>query len=231
MCDMDLPSAPTHPYGYRARGDRCEGVYIQQVSLGTLLIASFTESYEDFDSGQGQDLQLDWTVPRAAEVRIRAHGIGQRLYFRMDTTRAAGATSYRWPTGLLAGLKIDKRKLGIVAWTEEKLTGVAQRLYLPLRVRQRQGPMRGSQYTVLLVPGRELQEVYTHLAAVRGDGTSMPATGPRRALGRGYYPAGVAIPIELSGLTTPGNYSVEIGTLLTGGENLTTLVYFYHAGW
>ena len=149
----------------------------------------------------------------------------------MDTTRAAGATSYRWPTGLLAGLKIDKRRLRIVAWTEEKLAGVARRLYLPLRIRQRQAPTRATQHTLLLVPGRELQEVYTYLAAIRGDGTSLPATGPRRALGRGYYPAGVAIPIELSGLTTPGNYSVEIGTRLAGGENLTTSVYFYHAGW
>jgi hypothetical protein len=81
-CDMDLPSAPTHPYGYRVRGDRCEGVYIQEVALGTLVIASFTESYEDFDSGLEQDLQPDWTVPRAAQVRIRAHGIGQKQQSR-----------------------------------------------------------------------------------------------------------------------------------------------------
>jgi hypothetical protein len=228
-CDPDLPSSSTHPYGYRARGDRCEGVYIQEVGLATLLVSSLTESFEDFDPAHNQDLQLDWTGPRQGEVHIRAHGIGPRLYFRMDTTRAAGSASYRWPTGLLAGLGIRKPSLGVVAWTDQKLGPGTRRVYLPLRIRQRQEAARTGQYELRVVSGRELNEVFVHLARVRDDGTLMPAIRAGQALGYGYYPAGRGIPIPLSGLTTPGVYSVELGARLPGGENVTTWLYFYHA--
>jgi hypothetical protein len=55
-CDPNLTQLGQNPQGYRLRGDRCEGIYIQPVSGSTtLLVASFTEFFEDFDpslSGQ-----------------------------------------------------------------------------------------------------------------------------------------------------------------------------------
>lgn len=229
-CDPDLPSSLAHPYGYRVRGDRCEGIYIQEVALATLLVASFTESYEGFDPHQGQDLQLDWVSPRAAEVRIRAQGIEPRLYFRMDAVRAAGTTSYRWPTGLLAGLGIGKQKLGVSAWTEQRFGNEVRRVYLPLRIRQWQQPVSSGHYELLLVPGRELKEVYVHLAGLRDDGTSFPAILSGQPLGRGYYPARRAIPIQIPRPKTPGLYSVELAAELTGGAIVTTSICFHHGG-
>jgi hypothetical protein len=90
--------------------------------------------------------------------------------------------------------------------------------------------VRAGRYELLLVSGRELDEVFVHLARVRDDGTLMPAIRSGQALGYGYYPAGRGIPIPLSGLTTPGTYSVELGAELRGGGNVTEWLYFYHAG-
>jgi putative ABC transport system substrate-binding protein len=47
-CDPALPQLKDTPLGYRERGDRCEGLYIRDVSSTTLLIGSFTESHQEY---------------------------------------------------------------------------------------------------------------------------------------------------------------------------------------
>src|SRR5579863_1516285 len=63
-CDPHLPQPAQDPYGYRLRGDRCEGVYIQEVSGAPLLVASWTESFADYDLTSRQQLAMEWdTAP------------------------------------------------------------------------------------------------------------------------------------------------------------------------
>src|SRR5262245_41082574 len=83
-CDPNLAQPEGHPYGYRLRGNRCEGVYVQQVDNTILVLASFTESFENYDLHANKDLLLQWNAPGNEEVRLRAFGLRRRLYYRMD---------------------------------------------------------------------------------------------------------------------------------------------------
>ena len=88
-CDPNLSAPADHPYGYRVRGNRCEGVYIREVSNTTLHIASLTESFEDYDLSSGKDLLVEWTAPAKANVRLRTHSLRHKLYYRMDAVPQA----------------------------------------------------------------------------------------------------------------------------------------------
>src|SRR5687768_9332763 len=83
-CDPALPAIKEGHLGYRDRGDRCEGLYINPVSSTTLAVASFTEHFENFDN-TGNTLLIEWDKPPAGdEIHLRAQGIRPRLYYRMD---------------------------------------------------------------------------------------------------------------------------------------------------
>ena len=57
-CDPSLPQVNT-PLGYRDRGDRCEGVYIKEVSSTTLTVRSFTDGFESYDLKSSELLDVD----------------------------------------------------------------------------------------------------------------------------------------------------------------------------
>jgi hypothetical protein len=139
-CDPTLRARADHPHGYRMRGDRCEGIYIQDVALATLLVASLTESYESFDPRRGGELHLAWSVPWPAAVQLRAYSLTRKLYYRMDTLQPAGRTTYLWPSGLLAALDITRPNLGVVAWMQHRFGDEYRPIYLPLQIRQAEEP-------------------------------------------------------------------------------------------
>ncbi len=54
------------------RGDRCEGIYIKEVSATLLQIVSFTESYAEFEHASGKALRLEWDKsPGNDDVQLR----------------------------------------------------------------------------------------------------------------------------------------------------------------
>jgi hypothetical protein len=130
-CDPQLKQASEDPNGYRSRGDRCEGVYFRGVGSTTLLIASLTESVEDFDVTTGKPLLIEWSAPEGAEVHIRARALRHRLYYQMDTVRPPGSGSYTWATSLLAKFNLRRNELSWLAWTSRAPGGAAQDVYVP----------------------------------------------------------------------------------------------------
>src|SRR5919108_743620 len=93
-CDPYLGQVSDNPYGYRMRGDRCEGIYIKEVSTTILLVASLTESFEDYDLNSSKPLLIEWNKASGdGVVRLRAQGLRRRLYYRMDTVRPRGSLS------------------------------------------------------------------------------------------------------------------------------------------
>jgi len=81
-CDPGLIQDKSNPFGYRLRGDRCEGIYIQEVSGAPLTVASWTESFADYDLASGAALVIEWESPSGKSVHLRAQGMRRRLYFR-----------------------------------------------------------------------------------------------------------------------------------------------------
>ena len=229
-CDSNLSPLVGDPLGYRLRGDRCEGRYIKEMASTTLLIASLTSFFEDYDLSSGEDLMVKWVAPDDAGIWLRAQGLKRRLYYRMDTMRPPGSTSYTWSTNILAAMNIPRQALGIVGWTRYSVGETKRDVYVPLQIIQQGNPIRSHNYQVVVLPGCELKEVYISLAPVSMDGHPGVFLRSEEVLGYGYYPANHGIPISISDLEAAGVYYLEIGATLTGGGSSTIEIWFYHPG-
>ena len=70
----------SNPSGYHQRNDRCEGIFIQEVSAtGSLLVASLTATMQGFKPETGKPLDVEWKAPGAAKVNLRAYSLRPRL--------------------------------------------------------------------------------------------------------------------------------------------------------
>ena len=227
-CDPSLIKMSTGPLGYRERGDRCEGTYIKEVGSTTLFVASFTELFEQYDAKSGKPLQIEWDkLENNTGVRIRAQGVKQKLYYRMDSFRPAANTSYSWSTDMLASLNILKKDIGVIGTTRHSVGEVQRDVYLPLRITQQSNATRSGTYNLVLLPGVELSEIDISIAPVGPDGRPQKFIRDSEKLGYGYYPAERIIEIPISGLTSPGIYFMEIGATLRSGGVSTLELWFY----
>jgi hypothetical protein len=233
-CDPGLHASTGHPLHYQARGsaqeqtDRCEGIYIQDVSGATLLVVSLTAAFADFDLESEAPLQVEWAAADSDVVHLRAYPLRHKIYYRMDTERAAGTKSYIWPTAVLAALGLSRPDVGVVGWTRRLVGQTMRDVFLPLHISQTGVPPANG-YQVVLLPGRELVEVYVTLATVGADGAPADSVRDGVALEYGYYPAGRGIVIPLTGMEEPGLYYLELGATLRGGGVATTELWFLHS--
>jgi hypothetical protein len=223
-CDPSLPQILDSPYGYRERGDRCEGTYIKEVTL-TTLVASFTESFGAYDLHSNDPLTIAWDHTAKGAVRLQARALRRRTHFRMDTCADSGAGLFVWPIDLLAALNIPEDELGIVGTLAYSIGGFTGEVYLPLRVHQRRSPDRHSdKYRIVLVPSVELREVFVTIGLVGNDGRPGTIIQDGVPLRYGYYPANRALEILVAKPAKSGLYFVEIGTLFrTEGSGVTRL--------
>jgi hypothetical protein len=228
-CDPLLEQPPGNPYGYRLRGERCEGVYVQQVASTTLLVASFTEAFPDYDLASDRNLVIDWSAPAPGEVQLRAHGLRRKLYYRMDATRPAASHSFTWPVDLLAALSISRPDVGVVGWMRHSVGPTDRDVYLPLRVGRPREASRREAYVLVLVPGVPLSEVYVSLAPVGRDGRPTTFIRDEEALRYNYYPADRPIDIPISPSLSPGLHYLLIGATLGTGGSATAELWFYRA--
>lgn len=227
-CDPELPQITADSYGYRLRGDRCEGIYIRRVGVSSLQVGSLTESVEDFDPATNKNLLVQWAAPANASVHLRAYGLRHRLYYRMDSLRPAGNTSYEWSPNLLAAFNVRKRELGLVAWVSQPVDGQSREVYLPVRLTQKAAVNRSNRYDLVLMPGVELAEVFVSLASLNPDGKVGAYLKRSEALGWGYYPAERVITVAIPKPNATGLYYLEIGATKKAGGSLTMQVWFYH---
>ena len=248
-CDTNLHSAQGHPYAYRNRGDRCEGVYAKPVSSTSLSVASITAAFGDYSIDSVEPLSIHWAPPPPPtggpasacgppatgasrnDVHLRAQSLQPRVYYRMDTIRSTGDTTFAWPKDTLGALAISRSALGVLGWTTRLVGGIERPVYLPLRVRQDSPASKepATEYRVLVIPGSELAEVYVTLA--RLDPAGDPAVWLRRgeALGYGYYPAERPIRIVLPLADAPGCYRLEVTANLRAGGTTGTALWLYDA--
>jgi hypothetical protein len=230
-CDPYLRPQSDDPNGYRLRGDRCEGVYIKEVSAaGVLTVVSFTESFALYDLSSGKDLLLEWPAVGEGPVHLRAYSLRRRLYYRMDTIRPSGSRSYEWPSGMLAVLRLARPEIGLVGSIGQSVGGVRRDVLLPLTVRPRGDGNAPKALELVVYPGVELAEVFLTLAPVEPSGARGRFVLNGEPLRYGYYPADRGVPIRLPELKTRGLHVVEIGATLSSGGSGTTTVWFHSGG-
>ena len=230
-CDSLVKTRASDPLSYRLRGDRCEGVYAQDVAgSSSLLVASVVESFEAIDDSSSLPLRLEWVGPRGEAVRLRAYSIKSGLFYRMETVQSVAASPYLWPTNVLQALRIKNTDIGVVGSSFPTLSGTRREVVVPLRISQRKEPARSTTYRVTVRPSVELSDVFVTVATA--DSSGRPATYLQRDenLAYGFYPAERGIVIPLKPLAARGIYFVRIAATLKRGGSATSTFLLYHAG-
>lgn len=242
-CDPGLKPSGGNELGYADRGDRCEGIYAQEVSGGALEIASITVNFGNYKFAREVPLLLEWPALDADEVHVRSSGLRRKLYYRMDTRRPAKPPIYSWSSDILARLDLSRDEIGLLAWTQQTVAGAKRRVYLPLNVtpkavaleppgRDKQGYLEA--YKIVLVSTVELQEVYVTLRRVEPDGRLGKPIRSNSRLDQGFYPAERPITFripfsELPGTST-GLFSLSVGAELKNGEpRIAPEIIFFHS--
>ena len=225
LCDPSLPQDSKSPMAYHLRGDRCEGIYAQQVSAISVEVRSLVAGFGTFDPARNENLDLTWTAPPGStgDVRLRAFSFKPRTYYRMDTAVPAARSAYQWPTDVLASVELGQADLGLIAWID-----VAGRpVHLPLRAA---GAAKGNGgYEVSLVPSVRLDEVRLKVSRL-GDKGEAKDTLQDKELGIGYYPAATPTVFSTGKLGPAGFYRLVITAVPRSGLSVVQDVEIYHPG-
>ena len=229
-CDS-LPVRVSDPLHYRQRGDRCEGLYGQDVSGSSeLQLVSLVEHVERIDDTASAPVRIEWTAPEGEPVALRASPLRAGLYYRMETARPITGTRYDWPSDVRKSLRIGSADIGLLGWTMTTLGGIRRELFVPLRVTQRRPSSSSSSYRLTLWPTVGLSEVYVTVAATGANGAPGRHLQRDEKLGYGYYPAARPIDVRLPALSERGVYFVRIAATRDGGGGATRTFLLYHAG-
>jgi hypothetical protein len=231
LCDPSLPQDSKSPVAYHLRGDRCEGIYAQQVSAISVEVRSLVAGFGAFDPARNEKLELAWTAPpgNTADVRLRAFSFKPRTYYRMDTAVPAARSAYQWPTDVLASVELGQADLGLIAWIDLPGPGGSARpVYLPLRAGAG-AVKRNDGYEASLIPSVRLTEVRLKVSRLDDKG-NVKDTLQDKELGIGYYPAGTATVFSTGKLGPEGFYRLVITAIPKSGLSVVQDIELYHAG-
>ncbi len=231
FCDSTLQQVENNPLSYHTIGNRCEGVYVQPLGSTSLQVVSFTEFFENYDLTSSKPLQVDWETPTGStSVHLRAQGIKRKLYYRMDASSAPDKP-FSWPVNVLASLNIEKNDIGVVALTKDSVLGKQKDIYVPVRISQNATEgSRNSNYTITVLPGLEISEIYISIAQPEIDGRPERMIKKKEKLGYGYYPADRSIDIPISGIQERGVYRMQIDATLRNGNSTSIEIWFFIPG-
>jgi hypothetical protein len=145
----------------------------------------------------------------------------------MDTLLPGNQLSFAWPTNILAPLMIKRDDIGVTAWYLKELDGLRRTIYAPVQVWQKNPPQLPDTYRLIVVPGRELAEVYVGVAPLSDGKRSLQDLSPQ-ALGYGQYPVDRGIEIAIERPALPGIYFAEVSADLVDGGAAALQFYFHN---
>jgi hypothetical protein len=205
-CDPDLirHTNPNNVDRYKQRGDRCEGLYAEQVNLtGNLLVASLTMGPVMPPAFAGQPLTVLCRYKEPADVHIRAFLLQPRPFYRLDVVQRGSVISWNWDTEVIARYA-KPANVGLVAWTSAFVDGRTQRVYLPVR-----GPAAGTNgpMKLIVLPPVAVSEAYVTIAGTAPGEKPLRQQAP---VGKGSYLKNQRIEIDIPALPHEGLYRVDV---------------------
>jgi hypothetical protein len=177
--------------------------------------------------GTGESVQLQWRCPlnEAKTNKLRAVSLKTGVYYRMDTLRPAGSTSYSWRTELLQRIPLSSSEVGMVSWQSTKFNGSDTKLFCPIFAHSQSG-----QIEVVLRSDLDLHEIYLSLVPLDEAGRAEEYLLLENPLKYGPYATGRPISITLPPLENTGVYRLEIIAEFKNGTKNTPDVLFYFPG-
>jgi hypothetical protein len=230
-CDTTLK--PRGPSGYMARGDRCEGIYVSEVSGTELSLASLTRVFSDYNPDSITRLLVRWESPIDSGITLRARSVKRNVYYGMDTRRTGSVREFTWPTTILANQDLLRRDVGIVGWTTMRIGSRVERVYLPLHIVYDTAASQPGNYQVKIYPSVRLREVYLTLSQLDSLGQVSRILMRGDSLRRAPYGARQPITVPIADPGARGIYRLEISArMLDRNARALTLdpVLFFHPG-
>jgi hypothetical protein len=144
-------------YRFRANVPRCEGMYRSPVAgYPGMTLVSLTYGRVTYNASQDQYLEIKLALAPVETTLIRAVGIPERLYYRLDAELRQGQNGLRLPlVDVVAAERIPPKDFGI--YGVKKLPG-SQDAYIPVYAR---GSGAASQEEIVAVvrPGADVTDV------------------------------------------------------------------------
>lgn len=231
FCDPSIPQSKAGATTYRMRGDRCEGIFAQQVSSPHLEIRSLVGSFPSFDPQKDSELVLAWKTPpgNKAYVQLRAFSFKPGTYYRMDTRVNPDRSNFHWPTDVLNAEGLSRMDLGLLAWTEiSEPEGAKSIVYLPLSTGTGVSKTREG-YTVTFFPSTRLSEVHVKISRLAGQDKG-PSVIRDYKLIDDYYAPSEPASFSTGKLGPAGFYRITITALPKAGNPILQNFDLYHSG-
>lgn len=235
-CDPALMQRDPGPVSYRARGDRCEGIYRRRVSGFQVHLVSFTVASELRDLCSGARpvrLALPGTAFVAAgaqSIHVQAESLRPLLYYRLDVDVPAQSPQFEWSRDLRCNneVRLTAQELGVVGRTSVRAGGEQVEALVPVALSFDSQPI-SPPYRALLLPSRRVQEVFVSLWHY-GAGASPTRIFSERPLRARPYLAETPIPVtfEAADIARPGLYRARLNVQIA--DNETQAVEFYFIG-
>jgi hypothetical protein len=228
-CDPLVDVQGQGPHTYKDRGDRCEGEYQQKVSGGTgIRLAALTDTVPEFKFAPGDKAHLAWTTEGNTSVRLRATSLRSRHYYRMDSTRPAGSSTWVWPADILGQYALTSREIAIVAVTTRKFADGERDVYVPVRMAKNADPPTDKLYTLVASPVETLRQLFITITPLGPDGTREAAIIEDQDVRQAPYPAYRGIRVPIPALPRHGYYVVELAGLTDGSKPVSAELTLYH---
>ncbi|HYH98541.1 hypothetical protein [Hyalangium sp.] len=235
LCDSSLEADLRNEYGYRQRGDRCEGLYVRSVSGSGLVLLSLTAGIADYDDSDSDSLFIRWPQLPAeklkleGEIHIRASRLHRGHYYQMDTRRPWAAFLYGWEAELVRAL-VPPRELGILASIQSPQVS-GEEVYVPtLLVQSKTDTPLIERYRVGFFPGASLTEVRVTIAPV--DTAGRIGTSKYDKVALPFTPVPPSLPqfleIPIDWFSETGIYWVWISAKTRDNSPLTTDFHLVH---
>ncbi|MCP4402325.1 MAG: hypothetical protein GY801_34095 [bacterium] len=136
-CDPKLTPDKNFTLKYRGRGNRCEGLYRTGISAPAIEVVGATEGKFQFELKQDEVLEISSSISRGQTIHVRAMGIPDKLYYRMDTELKPGQT-LQWPVAEVLYLEqFSYKEIGVFGWVGAE----TEKIYIPVVVATTVGPV------------------------------------------------------------------------------------------
>jgi hypothetical protein len=148
----------------------------------------------------------------------------------MDTQVTKGDTIYRWPIDILSALKINDKKLGVIAWMNIKLADEIRRVHIPIKIGQTKAVNTLKSLTVIIQSASPLSETYYSLSEMDLQGRMIRMLVDGKALEHGFYPRMEGIRFTLDEGKKQGLYLLEITAVQQSGVNSDPVEFWFYSG-
>jgi hypothetical protein len=197
-----------HSYKFRANTPRCEGIYLSPVAgYPGMNLVSLTIGRVTYDPKRDLYLEIRLPAQQTEKMFVRAVGIPERLFYRLDVELRPGQSMFQLPLrDVVAPEHIKPEALGLYGM---KMMANGQTAFVPVYAH---GPSQTEQAAVFAVvrPGADVSNVeWRQYAPSRLATAWTPVTGAT-----GLVPEGKPLEIVLGEI--PGQITLEVSFRFRG---------------